>query len=162
LSIYIILFRPKPITGTFVILLSICILLIITYNWAELLIQFTPTWKESSAIIRLNNLVNVVFEIVSNPLLNTTYLNTGPTSFILDRALVIPLLGMALVVLIFKQLFSNLIKIFNNYKLFSSLMMGMLIVLSYFSNYGWTSLPGWTMLTLIYIRIDSLVQYNSK
>ena len=162
MSIYIILFRPKPITGTFVILLSICILLIITYNWAELLIQFTPTWKESSAIIRLNNLVNVVFEIVSNPLLNTTYLNTGPTSFILDRALVIPLLGMALVVLIFKQLFSNLIKIFNNYKLFSSLMMGMLIVLSYFSNYGWTSLPGWTMLTLIYIRIDSLVQYNSK
>lgn len=129
----------------------------------DIMINLAPDWKEGSSFIRFGNINLLLTSIYHNPLVNLEILSTVPTSLILNSAQLFPILGIVITIILFKNLFGYLVNIFNQYKIYSSLSIGMFVVVATFSHYGWTTLSGWIILSLIYIRTRYLVlMHNEK
>lgn len=119
-------------------------------------IDFTPSNKEGSAFVRLNGIAILVKDILSNPFFNFDIPIVPPVGFLIDSALLLPIVGLSISTLLFKRIFFYIINIYYNYKLFSILIAGMMIQVAFFSSYGWQTFPGFLMISLIYIKLKSL------
>lgn len=161
--LYIFILKPYPKNGSIFILISIFILfLLVSVLGSEFMSSFVSSSKEGSALARFGGIIFLFKDIMSNPFVNLDIPVVPPVGFLINNALVFPLVGIYISLMIFYRLFKNTIEMYQYNKLFTILITGMLIQLSFFSSYGWETLPGYIILSLICIKMNySLTKIKS-
>ncbi len=120
-----------------------------------------PSQKYNSSIVRLTSIVYGFEKMWTYPFGLGDVGSLGIISgLIVISSLISGFPGLLLISVMFYRMFKYGIYVWQYYgiegKIFSSLFFGTFLQVSLFSAYGWTSLPGLTMLCLLYIRIRDL------
>ena len=113
-----------------------------------------PLQKYTSGVVRLTTLRYAFENVWSHPFGAASTTGGG---LILRSGLICGYLGLLLSSIVFYRLFKYSIHVWQAYgkkeKMFSALLCGTLVVVCFFSSYGWPSYPGLIMFTLLYLRI---------
>ena len=143
------------------------IIIIIAIISAYLMIYFidismlqviTPESKSTSLSSRLLPIVDYLDKILDN-IFHKKDLEIGSfVGILLIFSGVVPILGMLLTGYMIYVFLNMSIKVYEQQKLFSILIVGLLIQISLFSSGGWVTIGGLLMLTLIYIKLQNEVK----
>jgi len=129
----------------------------------SLLDFLTPESKTTSLTSRLLPIKSALDNIFSNLFFNDSKILAGSfIGFPLVLSGIIPIFGILLSIYLWYIFLSMSIKVYKKEKLFSILIVGLLIQIFLFSSGGWVSLSGYMMLSLIYIKLKNEVESNEN
>jgi hypothetical protein len=114
---------------------------------------YIPESKVSSITQRLTSVNSGIEGILKNPFV---YLDKPINEFnglFLLWVGPIPLIGISLTSYIFYRMLYYTITIYDKYKVFSILLIGLLLVVLFFSSTNWSTLTGLIILTIIYLKL---------
>jgi len=161
-------FKISPKKMSFIIILSV-ILIFVLIAFVDLLplLHFLAPSKMNSGNIRLTSISTVIHNIINNPLFcvnGCIPMGSAAIGFVLKSASIIPLLGLYFVLRLFYKLFINITIVVTRtyYYLIAGLIAGSIIQMMFFSAFGWTTISGYIMLAIIYIKMQELAYEVKK